>query len=139
MTIWTIAIQPITVQAITLQAMTLQVITRKSGRLLCLPGRLLLHYPKVDYCAYRTHSAHVRSKCPRTCGTCLTDAPPMPESCSDASYTGLTIDGMDASCGELVGYCRHRTYGSTVRERCPRTCGACRGDSRRQARAIITT
>jgi len=60
-----------------------------------------------------------------------------PAGCSDdhsqmialASCAGVTID----SCADVLAFCEHSVYGSTVQATCPATCGSCTGSDRRLA------
>ena len=83
------------------------------------------------YCTDATYGATVREHCPVTCGVCadtshmLPPSLPPPAGCEDSP---APFEGSDATCATIRAnpmYCTDATYGVTVREHCPVTCGVC--------------
>lgn len=81
----------------------------------------------AGYCDDPSHGSQVRDRCPRTCNVChLRPAP----SCTDATDTGLTLQGRSASCRQLAPHCADGVYGVAIREKCPATCNSCPAETR---------
>ena len=73
------------------------------------------------FCAHPLYGCGVSEQCPVSCGAC--------QSC-DVAVTSLTIAGSPATCAQLAALgtskdyaCKHATFGATIREQCPETCG----------------
>jgi hypothetical protein len=50
---------------------------------------------------------------------------PLAEACKDQCSPGVMRGATVLSCTDLSDYCYDQTHGTTVRERCPLTCGQC--------------
>lgn len=45
--------------------------------------------------------------------------------CADLALTRFVLNGRQSTCAEIRGYCADPTYGTSVQQDCPQTCGKC--------------
>lgn len=85
----------------------------------------------IDLRAYCTHSTlfyHVQAACRMTCGLCEAHVGHVEGHCNDANSNEppeFNINGLLASCSDLVDFCENHPDSYLIRHKCPVTCSAC--------------
>ena len=102
-------------------------------------------------CEHAEHGPEIMQKCSKSCGICSSQAttPQVPQPpattnsvggrCVDVEDTKLDLGGSPATCPTLAqaGMCNHPTHSADVKQKCPLSCGLCRGLPQQQGPTTV--